>query len=109
MIWENSPDHRGDALRTYLTTPDLRLRLVNLPSYSPYFNADESIWGWVLQEVTANVWLGTRAAVRGRVGGFFTHLADGQEEVKWRCRIILQARPAKLTRPVEDDAYDPKM
>ena len=44
----------GDALRPYLTTPVLRLRLVNLPSYSPDFNADEAIWGWVRQEVTAN-------------------------------------------------------
>ncbi len=39
VIWDNSPAHRGDALRTYLTTPDLHLRLVNLPSYSPDFNA----------------------------------------------------------------------
>ena len=47
VIWDNSPAHRGDALRTYLTTPGLHLRLVNLPSYSPDFNADEAIWGWV--------------------------------------------------------------
>ena len=39
VIWDNSPAHRGDALRTYLTTPGLHLRLVNLPSYSPDFNA----------------------------------------------------------------------
>ena len=39
VIWDNSPAHRGDALRTYLTTPGLNLRLVNLPSYSPDFNA----------------------------------------------------------------------
>ena len=32
VIWDNSPAHRGDALRAYLTTPDLNLRLVNLPS-----------------------------------------------------------------------------
>ena len=39
VIWDNSPAHRGDALRTYLATPGLNLRLVNLPSYSPDFNA----------------------------------------------------------------------
>ena len=49
VIWDNSPAHRGDALRAYLTTPGLNLRLVNLPSYSPDFNADEAIWGWVRQ------------------------------------------------------------
>ena len=44
IIWDNGPAHGGDALRTYLTTPHLRLRLVRLPAYSPDFNADEHIW-----------------------------------------------------------------
>ena len=47
--------------------PDLRLRLVNLPSYGPDFNVDEAIWGWVRQEVIANLCLGTRAAVQEKV------------------------------------------
>ncbi len=97
VIWDNSPAHRGDALRTYLTTPGLNLRLVNLPSYSPDFNADEAIWGWVRQEATANVCLGTRAAVRERVGDFFAHLDHRRQEVKRRCRTVLQARAAELT------------
>ncbi len=92
VIWDNSPAHRGDALRTYLTTPGLHLRLMNLPSYSPDFNADEAIWGWARAEATANSCLGTRAAVRERVGDFFTHLAHRRDEVQRRCRTILQAR-----------------
>ena len=96
VIWDNSPAHRGDALRTYLTTPGLNLRLVNLPSYSPDFNADEAIWGWVRQEATANVCLGTRAAVREKVGGFFTDLTHRREEVKHRCRTVLQAKADEL-------------
>ena len=43
VIWDHSPAHRGNALRAYLTTPGLNLRLVNLPSYSPDCNADEAI------------------------------------------------------------------
>ena len=43
--------HVGDPLRAYLSTLGLHLRLVNLPSYSLDFNADEAIWGWVRQEV----------------------------------------------------------
>ncbi len=74
VIWDNSPAHRGAALRAYLATPDLNLCLVNLPSYSPDFNADEAIRGWVRQEATANLCLGTRAAVREKVGDFFTNL-----------------------------------
>ena len=78
VIWDNSPAHRGDAVRAYLTAPDLNLRLVNpvsstgqaLPSYSPAFNAYEVICGWAHQEVTANLCLGTKAAVREKVIGF---------------------------------------
>ena len=77
-------------MRAYLTTPSLNLRLVNLPSYSPDFNPDEAIWGWARQEVTANLCLGTRAAVRESVGGFFTDLPHRREEVKRRCRTALQ-------------------
>ena len=96
VIWDNSPAHRGDAIRAYLTTPDLNLRLVNLPSYSPDFNADEAIWGWARQEVTANQCLGTRAAVREKVDAFFTDLTQRREEVKRRCRTVLQAKADEL-------------
>ena len=40
-----APVHRGEAVRKYLRSPSLELRLVNLPGYSPDFNADEAIWG----------------------------------------------------------------
>ena len=55
VIWDNAPAHRGEALREYLRTPDLELRLVNLPGYSPDFNADEAIWGWAREEATGNL------------------------------------------------------
>ena len=96
VIWDNSPAHRGDALRAYLATPDLNLCLVNLPSYSPDFNADEVIWGWAREEATANLCLGTRAAVQEKVGDFFTNLAGRREAVKRRCRTVLPARAEEL-------------
>lgn len=46
VIWDNGPMHRGQEIRDYLTTPDLRLRLVALPAYSPDFNAGEAIRDW---------------------------------------------------------------
>ena len=45
VIWDNAPAHRGETLREYLGTPGLGLQLVNLPGYSPDFNADEAVWG----------------------------------------------------------------
>ena len=103
VIWDNSPAHRGDALRAYLATPGLNLRLVNLPSYSPDFNADEAIWGWARQEATANRCLGTRAAVQEQVGDFFTRLHSRRQEVKRRCRTVLQARAEELTASAPAD------
>ena len=80
VIWDNAPAHHGDALRAYLTTPGLRLRLVSLPGYSPDFNAAEAIWDWAREEATANLCLGTGAAVQEKLGHFFSQfgLAEGR-------------------------------
>ena len=52
VIWDNAPTHRGGAVREYLGTPGLGLRLMKLPGYSPDFNADEAIWAWAREEAT---------------------------------------------------------
>jgi len=91
IIWDNGPAHGGDALRAYLATPGLRLRLVRLPAYSPDFNADEAIWSWIREEVTANTCFGTAAKVRDKVDAFFHDIADRAAEVTRRCRTALQA------------------
>ena len=62
VIWDNAPAHRGEAVREYLRTPEL-----DLPGYSPDFNADEAVWGWAREEVTGNLCLGSRSAVQERV------------------------------------------
>ena len=46
-IWHSDPAHRGEAVREYFRMPGVKLSLVNLPGYSPDFNADESVWGLV--------------------------------------------------------------
>jgi transposase len=96
IIWDNSPAHHGPEMRTYLGTPDLNLRLVALPGYSPDFNADEHIWAWVREEVTADTCFGTAANVRQKVDAFFAGLAARKEEVRKRCRTKLQAQADAL-------------
>lgn len=96
VIWDNGPAHYGEAIRAYLTTPGLNLRLVPLPGYSPDFNADEAIWDWVREEVTANTCFGTKAKVQDGVGSFLHDLAHRTAEVKQRCRTALQARADEL-------------
>ena len=96
VIWDNGPAHRGEAIRSYLTTPDLQLRLVALPAYSPDFNADEAVWDWAREEVTTNECLGTKAQVQEKMNAFFGGLAHRKDEVKHRCRTLLQARADAL-------------
>ena len=98
VIWDNAPAHRGEAMREYLRTPGLGLRLVNLPGCSPDFNGDEAIWGWVKEEATGNLCLGTRAAVQERVGNFLHGLANRKDEVKRLCRTVLQSKAEALLR-----------
>ena len=108
VIWDNAPAHRGEAVREYLRTPGLNLRLVNLPSYSPDFNADEAIWGWAREEATGNLCLGTRAAVHERVSNFLAGLAGRKEDVKHRCRTVLQSRADTLLRNSHTDSQHPE-
>ena len=98
VIWDNAPAHRGEAVREYLRTPGLGLRLLNLLGYSPDFNADGAIWGWAREEATGNLCLGTRAAVQDRVGSFLTGLSRRKDEVKSRCRTVLQSRAERFLR-----------
>ena len=101
VIWDNAPAHRGEAVREYLRTPGLGLWLVNLPGYSPDFNADEAVWGWAREEATGNLCLGTKALVRERVGNFLQGLSSRKDEVKRRCRTVLQSRAETLRRDIQ--------
>ena len=98
VIRDNAPAHRGEAVREHLRTPELELRLVNLPGYSPDFNAGEAVWGWAREEATGNLYLGSRAAVQERIGKFLAGLASRKDEVRRRCRTVLQSRAEALLR-----------
>ena len=102
VIWDNGAAHGGEELRACLATPDLNLRLVRLPAYSPDYNAAEHLRAWVRQEATATTCFGTAAKVGAAVGRFFAGLAERADEVKRRCRAALQAEAAaaltKLTQ-----------
>ena len=94
-------------MREFLRAPGLGMRLVNLPGYSPDFNADEAIWGWVREAATGNLCLGTKSRVRERVGNFLTALASRKDEVKRRCRTVLQSRAEALLPASRPDSQHP--
>jgi len=102
VIWDNGPAHGGEAVHDYLTTPDLALRLVRLPAYSPDFNPDEAIWAWAREEVTANTCLGTQAQVQEQLQRFFAGLSARIPEVQSRCRRKLQALAEALLTPTSE-------
>ena len=107
VIWDNAPAHRGEAMREYLRTPDLKLQLVNLPGYSPDFNADEAIWGWAREEATGNLCLGSRETAQERAGQFLAGLTHRREEVRRRCRTILQSRAEAILSDFRPDSQFP--
>jgi transposase len=69
IFWDNAPAHGGDPLRAYLGTPDLRLRLLRLPAYSPDFNADEQNPTLCTSFRCAGTTIGRRALRRRNGGG----------------------------------------
>ena len=69
---------------------------MRLPAYSPDFNAAEPLWDWARDEVTANTCFGTAARVRAHLDPFFAGLVTRTEEVKRRCRTVLQAKADAL-------------
>ena len=80
---------------------------MNLPGYSPDFNADEAIWGWAREEATGNLCLGSRAAVQERVGNFLAGLASRKDEVRRRCRTVLHSRAEALLPDSRPDSRRP--
>ena len=98
VIWDNAPAHLGEVLREYLRTPGLGLGLVNLPGYSPDFNADEAVWGWAREEATGNLCLGSKSMVKARVGNFLERLTNRKAEVKRRCRTVQQSKAEEILR-----------
>ncbi len=43
VIWDNGPAHGGEAVREYLATPGLGLRVLRLPAYRPDCNPAEAL------------------------------------------------------------------
>ena len=80
---------------------------MNLPGYSPDFNADDAVWGWVRDETTGNLCLGTVSRVHERVGSFLAALASRKDDAKRRCRTVLQSRAESFLRARRPDSLSP--
>ena len=55
-------------------------------------------------EVTGNLCLGSRAAVQEKVGKFLAGLAGRKDEVRRRCRTVLQSRAEGVLQASRPDS-----
>ena len=85
-------------MREYLRTSGPGLRPLNLPGCRPGFNADEGVWGWVKEQTTGNLRLGTKALVHENVINFLGGLARRKDKVKRRCRVVLQSKAEEIVQ-----------
>ena len=115
VIWDNAPAHRGEAVREYLRTPELELKLVN-----PRFHEGRLCRGTARtstpmrpsgagreKRATGNLCLGSREAVQERVGKSLAGLSSRKDEVRRRCRTVLQSRAETLPRDSRPDSKHP--
>ena len=78
----------GYYWRECVWRPDRGIRV----STAPNIGSAEAVWGWARAEATGNLRLGTKASVQKRVGNFLYGLSSRKDEVRRRCRTILQSR-----------------
>jgi transposase len=56
VIWDGSPIHRGQPVKTFLRNGAARrLHLEQLPGYAPELNPDEGIWNYLKRVELANL------------------------------------------------------
>lgn len=53
LIWDNAPWHRGEAMRSFLSSCS-NLHIINFPPYAPDENPQEHVWKTVRANVTHN-------------------------------------------------------
>ena len=123
VIWDNAPGASwgggagvsADARAAAAAGEPPFSRGQALPGYSPDFNADEAIWGWAREslpsvktgEATGNLCLGTKALVQQRGGNFLAGLVSRRDEVRRRCRTVLQSRAEALLPDSQPDSRRP--
>ena len=54
VIWDNAAYHRCDAVKQWLSRPECRIHLIQLPAYCPHLNPIERLWAVLHAHVTHN-------------------------------------------------------
>jgi len=80
LVWDNWPNHASKAVTEALGKQP-RVKLLALPTYSPWLNAIEKVWRWVRQRVThAHPWCDHFKEFQAHVRGELDALALGSTD-----------------------------
>jgi putative transposase len=81
LVWDNWPNHSSQAVMKALQNQP-RVKVLPLPTYSPWLNAIEKVWRWVRQRVThAHPWCDHFREFRGHVRAELDPLTAGSEAI----------------------------
>lgn len=95
---DNWSIHRHDDVLAALATMP-RVEPVWLPTYAPWLNPIEKLWGWLRADVlTGHRLAGDWAALRGRVNGFLDQFATGSEDLRHVVGLRGEGRLAQALR-----------
>jgi transposase len=70
VIWDNAPYHKCEQIRQWLSRPDCRIHLIQLPTYCPHLNPIERLWGVMHEHVTHNKFHETQAKFANAILAF---------------------------------------
>lgn len=99
VVQDNWSIHgHADVLATLATLP--RIEPVWLPTYAPWLNPIEKLWGWLRADVlTGHRLAGDWVALRDRVNAFLAQFGEGSAEVLHRVGLQGDGRLAQALRP----------
>ena len=81
LAWDNWPNHKSRAVVEALVKQP-RIKLLPLPTYSPWLNPIEKVWRWVRQRVThAHPWCDHFQEFRAHARDELPPLAFGTTEI----------------------------
>lgn len=99
VVQDNWSIHRHDDVRAALATLP-RIEPVWLPTYAPWLNPIEKLWGWLRADIlTGHRLAGDWAALHDRVDAFLAQFGAGSPEVLHRVGLRGEGRLAQALHP----------
>jgi DDE superfamily endonuclease len=87
LVWDNWPVHTHPIVQAALQK-DIRIHVVELPSYAPWLNAIEKLWRLVRQEVAhAHPWCDDFHLYRAALAAKFDEFAFGSQRLLHYCGL----------------------